>query len=476
MSVRAESDPVWTPETTSLLLPALGHFGGTAADHLQITVGASIRSLKLSLDSTHPEFLNLRGIHFFSQGRRLDIEPTQADVRQSSYRKSDTKKDPRTLLRLHSIHTDKEASPYWEIVFHEPIFVDRVDIYNRPDGWGFRSRSLLVETVDEEGLRQTVHQGRSAQAVRDARDLVTSLCPDLAFPEKQDDHSSHRRQVVEALSSLLRQGPVVLSSQEWNILMSYLPADSKFLPTDDDWYLLASYLLYQRMRNNKTSTGVRSFSLLLNSRARLKRLESEFDSISELLGIPPQFIARHGIRNQGVLRQNSTSNLQHMREIVLHLQQFGHSSMLAYGTLLGAIRDGQFVAHDDDVDLLWLTQASSLAETVVESDALVRRLQSIGYTVRRVPNYLNIHVADKNSGAVVDLFPVWTEGNQSFLHMEGMKIRAIETKLLTPPRLACLENQLFPVPHDAPGFLEERYGKSWTIADPYFEWRWALTD
>lgn len=468
--------PAWTPEATSLLFPALGHFGGTAADHLQVNIGTAIRSLKLSLESSRPQILNLRGLRFFSNGKRLDIDPAGAEIRQSSYRASDTKRDPFALLRLQTIHTDREATPSWEIVFREPLIVDSVAVYNRLDGWGARSRSLLVEFVDEGGERHTLHRGQGFQAISDASSLVSSLCPDLKFPMGQEDYSIQRSQVVEALTALFRSGPQVLTSHEWNVLMSYLPTDAKFRPTDDDWYLLASYLLYQRMRSDKSSTGIRSFSLLLNSRTKLKRLESEFDAISELLGIPPQFVARHGIRNQGFLRQNSVDNLRHMSKIMLHIQEFGDSSTLAYGTLLGATRGGRFLNHDDDVDLLWLTKCTSRAETLHESEKLISRLRRAGYSVRPIPNYMNIHVEDKRTGAIVDLFPVWAEGEHTFLHMEGMRVRPIETKLLTPLKLGSLEDQLFPVPQDAKGFLKERYGDSWMVADPYFEWQWPLHD
>src|SRR3546814_2395486 len=65
------------------------------------------------------------------------------------------------------------------------------------------------------------------------------------------------------------------------------------------------------------------------------------------------------------------------------MERVGLHGFLAYGTLLGAVREGTFIGHDNDLDLGYVSDLSQPVDVVHESLRLQRALVRSGIRVER---------------------------------------------------------------------------------------------
>jgi hypothetical protein len=248
--------------------------------------------------------------------------------------------------------------------------------------------------------------------------------------------------------------------------------------TDDERTVLAHLLLAQFKGAERTRTSVAAFAFGLGTRTDLERLRTEMSLVAPVFGLGEMVLTRHGPRRTGMLRTSSQEFLDLVRRAREDFAELGLALMLAYGTLLGAVREGNFLAHDDDVDLLYAVEASSTIEARPLVADLARRLRERGWLTweNESGNALNFHLIDPGSRLRLDLFPVLTDGNRVHLHMEHMNVRDIPRGLVLPARKSTFLGQDVLVPRDPEGFLAERYGPSWSVPDPYDDWAWPVDE
>jgi hypothetical protein len=90
--------------------------------------------------------------------------------------------------------------------------------------------------------------------------------------------------------------------------------------------------------------------------------------------------------------------LDSLDEVMAVLHDGGVQGFLGYGTLLGAVRDGTFIAHDHDADVIYLGDAEHPLDAVLESYRLERLMKQRGLAVRRMSS-LTLKVLVKGKGA-----------------------------------------------------------------------------
>ena len=73
-----------------------------------------------------------------------------------------------------------------------------------------------------------------------------------------------------------------------------------------------------------------------------------------------------------------TPLLDAMELVLRALQDGGVEPFLAYGTLLGAVREGGFIGHDSDIDLGYVSRHPHPVDVVRESFRLQRELRREG--------------------------------------------------------------------------------------------------
>lgn len=155
-------------------------------------------------------------------------------------------------------------------------------------------------------------------------------------------------------------------------------------------------------------------------------------------------------------------------DVLRVLHELGIDAFIAYGTLLGAVRNGQLIGHDSDADLGYVSRHEHPYDVMRESFRLQRELADRGYPVTRY------------SGAAFKVDVVETDGSvrgldvfggfmlDGLLHLMGEIRTPFEREWVTPLGTATLEGWEFAVPADTDRFLAATYGEGWRVPDPAF--------
>lgn len=460
------------------LAPALGYFGAHAADCLERPVAGPVDGLRLALEESKPVFLNLRGLELLKGGKPVALQAHTPRCTQSSVADDDARNGADKLLSNKGIHSKAETAPWWEVEFGLPVDCDSIRVWNRSDGWGSRSRTLRIE-VRSGDLGQHVHDGQSREQLLEVLDALAAAAgaPPLAtWPATAAAARRWREDLLAEVATRVASGDIALAAIPWRALLQAVDAwGREGEPTDATWTMIAAFLLHQH--TGKGGTSIKAFSLLLGSRERLVRLQHELNELAGRLGLGRYMLTRHGVKSEGVLRCEPEKFVAHMRAVVEALDSLGREPVMAYGTLLGAVRDGDFIAHDDDIDLLCRSAADSRAGTEQDVLQLKDALRDKGFrVVDLLPNSLNLHVIDPKNGAVMDVFPCWRQDGALHMHMESMKVRGIPEDAIYPRTSIEFRGSRFPAPARPEEFLRERYGEGWRTSDQFYEWPWPLEE
>lgn len=137
------------------------------------------------------------------------------------------------------------------------------------------------------------------------------------------------------------------------------------------------------------------------------------------------------------------------------------------GTLLGSVREGGLIGHDDDIDLAVMLDANCAKTAAQAWIRAFRALQDAGLDPRatlRNPRVFKF----KGNEVKIDLFPAWMEDGKIWIypHSAGELGQAELYPLGT-----CQKSGL-PIPANPEAFLELNYGKGWKVPDPAFEFNW----
>jgi hypothetical protein len=151
----------------------------------------------------------------------------------------------------------------------------------------------------------------------------------------------------------------------------------------------------------------------------------------------------------------------------------GIEAFLAYGTLLGAVREQKFLGHDSDADLAYVSASSSPVDVVRESFRLQRAVQERGFrTYRYSGAAFRIDVVE-GDGVVrgLDVFAGFIDGSpeEGRLYLMGEIGADFRRDWIYPLGTCTLEGHTFPAPAVPERWLEAAYGPSWAVPDPAFK-------
>ena len=142
---------------------------------------------------------------------------------------------------------------------------------------------------------------------------------------------------------------------------------------------------------------------------------------------------------------------------------FSKRLFVCYGTLLGVIRENDFIAHDDDVDVCFMADGD-MSAALEEFHRVVEVLRARGEDVR-IDNRAHFHWRG------IDVFVAWFEEDHMYLYNAGGHFSRDD---VYPLRMREFKGLQIYLPNNAEGLLELIYGSGWHIPDPSFQWR--LTD
>jgi SAM-dependent methyltransferase len=151
------------------------------------------------------------------------------------------------------------------------------------------------------------------------------------------------------------------------------------------------------------------------------------------------------------------------------LEEAGVKPFLAYGTLLGAVRDGTFIGHDSDADLAYVSAHEHPVDAVMESFRLHRRLLAMGYEVVRHSGLAFKVIVRESDGSPRGLDVFGGLMRDETLYLMGEVGHPFRREWLEPRSQVTLAGRSFPAPAAPEPLLEAMYGPGWRVPDPAYK-------
>lgn len=239
----------------------------------------------------------------------------------------------------------------------------------------------------------------------------------------------------------------------------------------DDWNIdwsetMIAFNCYRREKPARTHGMLSRLRTLCEEKGESARFDEFFGMIKSILH--PLFITPHGFCTTFSERP-ADEILSSLDEVLDPLFQSQQSIILYAGALLGYIRNGALIGHDDDIDV-----AVFLGEQPLEDVAEIWR----AYKIKLHNKGLIAPVSISDSGASfklenrqgvdVDLFPCWTTNGRFSVYPYSFD--ALETEAIFP--LKPFRKTRLKLPNDPEALLRQSYGESWKIPDPLFHFDW----
>jgi len=198
-----------------------------------------------------------------------------------------------------------------------------------------------------------------------------------------------------------------------------------------------------------------------------KNAEDFIDVLNKkyLFPLQVEITANHGFRRtyrffNDEQRKNTISSVCSLMQ---KLQEISAYVCLGYGGVLGAVRNGKLIDHDDDLDI-HVGFLPEIADTREKAQEILVGFLERSYN-RPVSVYGGTHVKlwSKEGGHDVFIGMI----SDGVFHSDGFK-NGVPMEAMFPPVMNDLEGIACPMPADSEKYLELRYGKNWKIPDENF--------
>lgn len=280
----------------------------------------------------------------------------------------------------------------------------------------------------------------------------------------RDDAFYHR-----ALSLLITAS---CDLENWNKLFDNyaykLSSDYKDLTYEEKCLLNCSALEIEPVRKligklNSEGSKPRALELLAKSNTLLESFN---------LSVGPHGLTRtFAIRTEKEKYKayNALSNL-----LSIINEEFEVSAFASSGTLLGIVREGQLLGHDDDLDICYISAHEENEGILNERQKLAKFLTDNGY---KVANSNVAHLwCTTPEGITIDIFTGWFAGTSCI--MNPLPRIGVPKKAVLPLKIEECNGFGIYIPHIPVELLELNYGKNWEDPDPLwvFDWGHARKD
>ncbi|MFC7496711.1 MULTISPECIES: class I SAM-dependent methyltransferase [unclassified Nocardioides] len=152
-------------------------------------------------------------------------------------------------------------------------------------------------------------------------------------------------------------------------------------------------------------------------------------------------------------------------------EEHGNDLFLTFGTLLGAIREGNYIGHDNDFDVAYVSRERSGPAAAAELVAIARTLIDRGYRVEAMGSCL--HVVDEDRSKYrIDIFHTYLDADGVMRHPFGYA----GTAPVTDAQWEGMREIDFPggrplVPVRSEELLAAIYGDDWRQPKTGFDWK-----
>jgi hypothetical protein len=171
--------------------------------------------------------------------------------------------------------------------------------------------------------------------------------------------------------------------------------------------------------------------------------------------------------------------LDSIEQVLAAISDAGVEAFLAYGTLLGAVRQGGLIGHDSDADLGYVSRHHHPVDVMLESFRVQRHLTALGYDTYRYSGIaFKVDVIEgdgfRRGLDVFGGFIAEPVGDQPpMLYLMGEIGSPFELEWIYPLTTATLEGRELPVPAVPEKLLEATYGPGWRVPDPAYHFHTA---
>ena len=481
----------WRP--AAALIPGLVHF---ASKKPTFRPPEPVRRIRLFI----PDYAKLRLI-------RMSIRPLAPDTlkgvetRQSSFAEGHT--DASALLSGRHVHTTVEQNPFWEATFRTPIRIADFQITNLLGRGASGSYGLNVEVEDADGrIRRWANAGERTMRERLAvfsenvdkflavfpagsplstaieraasalAQLIAAADRAIASGIAPVAKGDARLRAIDAVTEL-----VAASSEDRRvILLAAAPildalserrqrADESFGSCELDAVAIVAVAQHLTGSQHRRSEAGENGEFLGSPRTLAEveeRVNAHFLAAGGDPAQTPLIFRKHGLGGPTLLAEVDR-HLDAIEEVATAMRDHaGFDCALCYGTLLGAVRERGFIAHDDDVDLAFqlAVQPEKARETLTR---ICATLGAAGIGARNVNGAL-LKVTSPATGIVIDVFPIFVVSPaRVMMAMKKMKLRAVRRAVVLPFAPIEFYGRTFLAPAQPEAFLNDRYGKSWRI-------------
>lgn len=152
-----------------------------------------------------------------------------------------------------------------------------------------------------------------------------------------------------------------------------------------------------------------------------------------------------------------------------HLKDaFGYDTVLAFGTLLGAVREGGFIGHDLDFDAAFISTHRDAAAAARDLRQIAFALIDAGLGVQARPTSLRITVPG-TEGVLVNLFHLYVDESGTLQFPHGVVGHGTLAPWTSVQEVDFAGRQVT-IPADAQAVLGHVYGADWRTPNPGFSW------
>jgi len=131
-----------------------------------------------------------------------------------------------------------------------------------------------------------------------------------------------------------------------------------------------------------------------------------------------------------------------------------------YGTLLGMIRDDDFIGWDTDIDMAYFSKCQTEKAVLNEFNMITNFLQSKGLLHYRIKTASHLHIYSPNKHLRIDLWISWLDKNNKY-YLTWIFDGEFNSSILLPFNKITFKNQEFLLMNNYEQHLNFNYGPNW---------------